>query len=180
MQTLIKKLLIAVGEDPKREGLLNTPARVEHSLQFLTQGYSQNLKTIVNGALFESQSDEIIILKGIEFYSVCEHHLIPFFGRCHIGYLPSKKIIGLSKLARIADMFSRRLQVQEKLTQQIAQAIEEVLQPRGVGVVMEAQHLCMLMRGVQKQDSKMVTSSMLGLFRTDARTRSEFLQLIEH
>jgi GTP cyclohydrolase I len=180
MQKLITTLLTELGEDPTREGLRDTPKRVEKSLKFLTEGYAQNVNEVVNGALFTSDTDEIVILKDIEFYSLCEHHMLPFFGKCHIGYIPKNKIIGLSKLARITDMFSRRLQVQERLTQQIAEAIQDVLDPRGVGVVLEAQHLCMLMRGVQKQSSKMVTSSMLGLFRSDARTRAEFLQLIEH
>jgi len=178
MRKLIKELLIKLGENPQREGLLKTPDRVEKSLSFLTSGYNENLDDIINGALFESETDEMVIVKDIEFYSMCEHHLLPFYGKCHIAYLPDKKIIGLSKLARITDHFSRRLQVQERLTTQIAQCIEEILNPKGVGVVLEASHLCMMMRGVQKQDSFAVTSALSGRFKSDSRTRNEFMSLI--
>jgi GTP cyclohydrolase IA len=178
MQELIKKLLIEIGENPQREGLLNTPLRVEKSLKYLTGGYTENIEEIINGALFESENNEMIIVRDIEFYSMCEHHLLPFFGKCNIAYIPDKKIIGLSKLARITDHFSRRLQVQERLTEQIAGCIESVLKPQGVGVVMEASHLCMMMRGVQKQNSNAITSALRGTFKSDLRTRNEFLNLI--
>jgi GTP cyclohydrolase I len=178
MRKIIKDLIIAIGEDPEREGLLKTPQRVEKAYEFLTKGYNEDIHKIVNGALFENINNEMVIVKDIEFYSLCEHHLLPFFGKCHIAYIPDKKIIGLSKLARITDHFARRLQVQERLTTQIAQSIEEILQPIGVGVVMEAQHLCMMMRGVQKQNSYATTSALRGIFKSDSRTRNEFLNLI--
>jgi GTP cyclohydrolase IA len=177
-QKLIESLLIKLGENPLREGLLDTPERVWETLKMLTGGYQQNLADLVNDAIFQSDMDEMIIVKNIELYSLCEHHLLPFFGKCHIAYIPNGKILGLSKFARIADMYARRLQVQENLTQQIAQAISEVTQAKGVGVIIEAQHLCMMMRGVEKQNSSMTTSVMLGLFRSNERTRHEFLNLL--
>lgn len=167
-----------MGEDPTRQGLIDTPKRVMKSMEFLTRGYRENLEDIVNGALFDAESDDMVILKNVEFYSMCEHHMLPFLGKCHIGYIPRKKILGVSKLARIVDMFSRRLQIQERLTRQIAEAIHKTLDAKGVGVVMEAQHLCMVMRGVEKQHSIMTTSRMLGSFRAEGNTRNEFLKLI--
>ena len=178
MKDSIKDILIKIGEDPERQGLKDTPQRVVKSMEFLTRGYKQNLDDIVNGALFDAESDDMVILKNIEFYSMCEHHMLPFLGKCHIGYIPRGKILGVSKLARIVDMFARRLQIQERLTRQIAEAIHETLGAEGVGVVMEAQHLCMVMRGVEKQHSVMTTSRMLGTFRGEAPTRNEFLRLI--
>jgi GTP cyclohydrolase I len=178
MQDLIRHLLTAIGEDPKREGLLETPRRVEQSLRFLTSGYDSDIDTILNNALFTVDYNEMVIVRDIDFYSLCEHHLLPFFGKCHVAYLPSGRVIGLSKLPRLVDVFSRRLQVQERLTLQIAETIKAKIDPLGVAVVMEATHLCMAMRGVQKQNSVTVTSSMLGVFREDARTRHEFLELI--
>jgi GTP cyclohydrolase IA len=178
MQDLIRQLLSAVGEDPAREGLRETPKRVEKALKFLTSGYDVNIPALINNALFTVDYSEMVIVKDIDFYSLCEHHLLPFFGKCHVAYLPSEKVIGLSKVPRIVDAFSRRLQVQERLTNQIAEIIQETINPLGVGVVMEGTHLCMAMRGVEKQNSLAVTSAMLGTFRTDARTRSEFLTLI--
>ena len=178
MEKLIKELLTKIGEDPNREGLLKTPARVEKAYKFLTKGYNEDLNTIINGALFDAENNEMVIVKNIEFYSLCEHHLLPFFGKCHIGYIPNKKILGLSKLARIVEHFSRRLQVQERLTTQISDSIAEILDPVGVGVVLEASHLCMMMRGVEKQDSYAMTSALKGRFKSDMRTRSEFLNLI--
>jgi len=178
MEKLIKEILKNLGENPKREGLLHTPSRVEKSLRFLTKGYKETAEEALNGALFTVQYDEMVIVRDIEIYSLCEHHLLPFFGKCHVGYLPSDKVIGLSKIPRLVDVFARRLQVQERLTQQIANTIEEAVRPRGVGVVIEAQHLCMMMRGVQKQSTKMITSSMLGTFRKDQRSRLEFLNLL--
>jgi GTP cyclohydrolase IA len=173
-----RKLLLEVGEDPERDGLQRTPLRAAKALEFLTQGMHQNLDEVVNDALFEAESREMVIVKDIEIYSLCEHHLLPFFGRCHVGYIPDGRVIGVSKLARIGDMFSRRLQIQERLTHQIATAIFEKVRPLGVGVVVEAQHLCMMMRGVEKQTSRMISSAMLGSFLEYDRTRSEFLQLI--
>jgi GTP cyclohydrolase I len=173
-----RQMLVEVGEDPEREGLLRTPLRAAKALGFLTQGTRQNLDEVVNDALFEAESREMVIVKDIEIYSLCEHHLLPFFGRCHIGYIPDGRVIGVSKLARIGDMFSRRLQIQERLTHQIATAVFEKVRPLGVGVVLEAQHLCMMMRGVEKQTSRMISSAMLGSFLDSDRTRTEFLQLI--
>ena len=178
MQKQFTEILTQLGEDPTREGLLDTPKRAEKAMKFLTRGYEQDLDTVINGALFTSDCDSIVVLDNIELYSMCEHHMLPFTGRCHIGYLPNGKVLGLSKLARIVDMYARRLQIQENLTQQIAQAIMDVTGAKGVGVIVEASHLCMRMRGVQKQNSEMKTSCMLGSFRTDKDTRSEFLQLI--
>ena len=175
---LVDTMLRELGEDPSREGLRRTPARVAEAMRFLTQGYGQDLDALVNGAVFEEQVDELVVVKDIELYSLCEHHMVPFFGKCHVGYLPRGKIIGLSKIPRLVDVFARRLQVQERLTNQIASALFTILAPRGVGVVIEAQHLCMMMRGVEKQNSRAVTSSLLGTFRSDARTRSEFLDFV--
>ncbi len=178
METLFLSLLKKIGEDPSREGLKKTPKRCEEAFQFLTSGYKQNLKKIVNGALFPADTDGMIIVKDIECYSLCEHHLLPFTGKVHIGYIPSGKIIGLSKIPRIIDMFARRLQVQERLGQQICDALRDTLNPIGIGVVIEASHFCMMMRGVEKQHSVAVTSHMAGSFKRDARTRQEFLELI--
>ena len=179
MEEYYRKLLKVIGEDINRDGLKDTPKRAAKSFEFLTKGYKENIDNIVNKALFETDNDEMIIVKDIEMYSLCEHHLIPFFGRCHVGYLPNKKIIGLSKVARIVDVFARRLQVQENLTKQIAETIFKTTGALGVGVVIEAKHLCMMMRGVEKQNSSMKTSCMLGAFRSDSSTRSEFLSLIQ-
>lgn len=179
MQEEIRKIITELGEDPEREGLLKTPERVEKSLKYLTRGYRQNLEDVIHGAIFTSEQDDMIIVRDIEFYSMCEHHMLPFFGRCAIGYIPRGKIFGVSKLARLVDVFARRLQIQERLCQQVAQAIFDTIHPQGVGVVMEAQHLCMLMRGVQKQNSIMTTSAMLGTFRKEQTTRLEFLNLIK-
>ena len=178
MQEEIRKIITELGEDPEREGLLKTPERVEKSLKYLTRGYRQNLEDVIHGAIFTSEQDDMIIVRDIEFYSMCEHHMLPFFGRCAIGYIPRGKIFGVSKLARLVDVFARRLQIQERLCQQVAQAIFDTIHPQGVGVVMEAQHHCMLMRGVQKQNSIMTTSAMLGTFRKEQTTRLEFLNLI--
>jgi GTP cyclohydrolase IA len=178
MQDIIRDLLVALGEDPQREGLLRTPKRVEQALQFLTGGYGADVDSVLNDALFTVDYNEMVIVKDIDFYSLCEHHLLPFFGRCHVAYIPSDKVVGLSKIPRLVEIFSRRLQVQERLTNQIAETIRAKIDPLGVGVVMEATHLCMSMRGVQKQNTTAVTSAMLGSFRQDARTRSEFLNLI--
>lgn len=177
-QKNIRDIIVELGEDPEREGLIKTPERVERSLRFLTRGYHQNLDEVVNGALFEAESDDMVIVRNIEFFSMCEHHMLPFFGKCHVGYIPSKKIIGVSKIARIVDMFARRLQVQERLTKDISHALMDILNAEGVGVVMDAQHLCMQMRGVEKQNSVMTTSSMLGSFRRELATRNEFTRLI--
>lgn len=178
MEKQISTIIAELGEDVQREGLAQTPARVAESLRFLTSGYHENVQEIMQGAVFTSTMSEMVILQDIELYSLCEHHLLPFFGKCHIAYLPKGKIIGLSKIARIVDVFAKRLQVQERLTQQIAALIMEITEGAGVGVIIEAQHLCMMMRGVQKQNSVMKTSVMLGLFRDDSRTRAEFLSLI--
>jgi GTP cyclohydrolase I len=180
MEDAIRKILIEIGEDPEREGLIDTPSRVKKSFEFLTRGYRQNEDEVINSAFFTEECEDMIIVKDIEFYSLCEHHLLPFFGKCHIGYIPNGKIFGVSKLARIVDMFARRLQLQERLTKQVADTILNTINPEGVGVVMEAQHMCMVMRGVEKQNSKMVTSAMLGSFRDDNSTRSEFLNLIKN
>jgi GTP cyclohydrolase I len=173
----MKQVLEALGEDISREGLVKTPERYEKALRFITSGYHQNLDDIVNGALFHVQCDEMVIVKDIEFFSTCEHHLLPFFGKIHVAYLPKDRVIGLSKIPRIVDMFARRLQVQERLTQQVAEAVSEVISPRGVGVLCEASHFCMMMRGVEKQHSRTVTSTMLGSFRKNKATRDEFLAL---
>jgi len=178
IQAAVKTILETIGEDPSREGLAATPERVERGYKFLMRGYSQNLKEVVHNAVFTSDADEMVIVRNIEFFSMCEHHMLPFFGHAFIGYIPKGRIMGVSKLARIVDMYARRLQVQERLTGQVADAIMEVLEPEGVGVVMEACHMCMRMRGVEKQNSIMTTSSMLGSFRREAATRAEFLQLI--
>ena len=179
MESLVRQQLVEIGEDPEREGLLRTPLRVAKAMDFLTSGYSTSLDEVVNNAIFDAESaEEMVVVKDIEFYSMCEHHMLPFFGRAAVAYLPDRNIIGLSKIARIADLYSRRLQVQERLTNDIADAIDEILSPHGVAVVMEGKHLCMMMRGVQKQDSSMITSAMRGTFRDDARTRNEFLDLI--
>jgi GTP cyclohydrolase I len=175
---LVKDLLTALGEDPNREGLKRTPHRVAESLKFLTRGCDHDLKTLLNDAVFEEQVDEMVVVRDIELYSMCEHHMLPFFGKCHVAYLPAGKIIGLSKIPRIVDCFARRLQVQERLTGQIANALQDVLKPQGVGVVIEAQHLCMMMRGVEKQNSLATTSCLLGHLRDDEKTRAEFLTLI--
>lgn len=177
MQEQFKKIIENLGEDPNREGLRDTPKRAAIAMEFLTNGYKQSVDEIVNGALFQSESDEMVLVKNIELYSLCEHHLLPFIGKCHVAYLPNGKIIGLSKIARIVDMYARRLQVQENLTREIARTISDVTGAHGVGVIIEAQHLCMMMRGVEKQNSVMTTSVMLGIFREDSRTRSEFLSL---
>lgn len=175
----VEVLLSELGEDPKREGLVKTPERVAKAWKFLSSGYQADLDVVVNDALFTVDYSEMVIVKDIDFYSVCEHHLLPFFGKCHVAYLPRKKVIGLSKIPRLVEMFSRRLQVQERLTNQIAKTLSEILDPLGVGVVVEGTHLCMLMRGVEKQNSFAVTSAMLGGFRDDARTRMEFLDLLK-
>ena len=179
MEELIKQLLVEIGEDPNREGLIDTPSRVMKSLKFLTSGYRQNIDEVINGAIFTEDCDDMVIIKNIEFYSMCEHHMLPFYGKCHIGYIPQGKIFGVSKLARLVDCFARRLQIQERLTKQVAGTILDIVEPEGVGVVMEAQHMCMTMRGVEKQDSLMVTSAMLGSFRSEQATRAEFLNLIK-
>lgn len=179
MEEQIRKIIEQIGEDPNREGLVKTPKRAASALKFLTQGYRQSISEILNGALFHSNTDEMVLVKNIELYSLCEHHLLPFIGKCHVAYLPHGKIIGLSKLARIVDMFARRLQVQENLTKEIANTILEVTDAKGVGVIIEAQHLCMMMRGVEKQNSTLCTSVMLGVLREDQRTRNEFLSLVK-
>jgi GTP cyclohydrolase IA len=176
---LIAELLKELGEDTGREGLDKTPERVEKALRYFTSGYSQDVKEVLNGAMFVEEYDEMVIVKDIDFSSMCEHHLLPFVGKCHVAYLPDRKIVGLSKIPRLVEMFSRRLQVQERLTTQIASTLNEALQPRGVAVVMEAIHLCMLMRGVEKQNSKAITSAMLGTFRERPETRAEFMELIK-
>jgi GTP cyclohydrolase I len=180
MKDLIRQLLHELGENPDREGLRDTPKRVERSLKFLTSGYLADVDKVLNDALFTVDYSEMVIVKDIDFFSLCEHHLLPFFGRCHVAYIPREKVIGLSKMPRLVDVFSRRLQIQERLTNQIAATIQEKIDPLGVAVVMEATHLCMAMRGVEKQNSFAVTSAMLGAFRNSARTRMEFLELIKH
>lgn len=176
---LYRQLIKNTGEDIERDGLLKTPERAAKALQFLTSGYEQSLEKVVNNAVFETTNDQMVIVRGIEFFSMCEHHMLPFIGTCHVGYLPSEKVIGLSKIARIVNMFARRLQIQEQMTQEIAEAIQDVTQAQGVGVLVEAKHLCMMMRGVEKQNSSMKTSVMLGSFRSDFKTRSEFLNLVK-
>src|SRR5580693_3685924 len=175
---LVREIIVLIGEDPEREGLRRTPERFEKALRFLTSGYRQDPDKLLNGAMFSVCYDEMVVVKDIEVYSLCEHHLLPFFGRCHVAYIPSKKVVGLSKIARLVNMFARRLQIQERLTSQIAKAIEEHLSPQGVGVIVEARHLCMVMRGVEKQNSMATTSAMLGAFRENKQTRDEFLSLI--
>lgn len=178
IEGLMTKLLLELGEEPGRNGLLNTPKRVAKAMRFMTQGYRQDIDHLLNGALFPIEYDEMVIVKDIDFFSMCEHHLLPFFGKCHVGYLPNKKVVGLSKIPRVVDAFSRRLQVQERLTVQIAETLKKKLKAHGVAVVMEARHLCMMMRGVEKQNTVAVSSSMLGVFRTQQQTREEFLKLI--
>ena len=178
MREIYAEILRRVDKDPTRDGLLGTPERMEKSMAFLTRGYQQTLEEVLHGALFEVDYDEMVIVRDIEFYSMCEYHLLPFFSKAHIAYVPGKKVIGLSKLPRVVDMFARRLQVQERLTRQVAEAIIEAIEPRGVGVILEAQHLCMMMRGVEKQSSMTTTSAMLGAFRTQTQTRNEFLSLV--
>jgi GTP cyclohydrolase I len=179
MQELIRKLLAELGEDPEREGLLNTPKRVAKAYEFLTSGYRADIDQVLNNALFTVDYSEMVIVRDIDFYSLCEHHLLPFFGKCHVAYIPSTKVIGLSKIPRLVDVFARRLQVQERLTRQIADTIRDAIAPLGVAVVVEATHLCMSMRGVEKQNSFAVTSAMVGVFREQSRTRMEFLELIK-
>jgi GTP cyclohydrolase I len=180
MEQLVRRQLEIVGEQPERDGLLKTPSRVAKAFEFLTQGYTIDPEAVLNEALFDAKSDEMVIVKDIDFYSLCEHHMLPFFGKCHIAYLPGNKVIGLSKLPRLVDVYARRLQVQERMTNEIASTVAKLTSAQGVGVVVEGQHLCMMMRGVQKQNSYAITSAMLGRFRDDARTRSEFLDLIRH
>jgi GTP cyclohydrolase I len=177
-QDLYRELLIRIGEDPTRDGLLRTPERMEKSMAFLTRGYSMNVTAVLHEALFDVDYDEMVIVKDVEFFSMCEHHLLPFFGKAHIAYVPNGKVIGLSKIPRLVDVFARRLQVQERLTRQIAEAITDAIQPQGVAVILEAQHLCMMMRGVEKQHSSTVTSAMLGVFKSQLQTRNEFLSLV--
>jgi GTP cyclohydrolase I len=177
LQELVRRQLELIGEDPSRDGLAKTPLRVSRAMAWLTRGYDQSVEEVVNGAVFEEAHESMVMVRDIELYSMCEHHMLPFFGRAHIAYIPNGKIVGLSKLPRIVEVFSRRLQVQERLTEQVAAAVEDVLRPVGVGVVIEAYHLCMMMRGVQKQNSRTVTSALKGAFRDDARTRDEFLRL---
>jgi len=176
--SLVRKIIALIGEDPEREGLKKTPERYEKALKFLTSGYHQNVDHLLNGATFSVCYDEMVVVKDIEFFSLCEHHLLPFFGKAHVAYLPSKKVIGLSKVARLVNMYARRLQIQERLTNQIARALEEKIAPQGVGVIIEARHLCMQMRGVEKQHGQAVTSAMLGAFRENKQTRDEFLALV--
>ncbi len=175
---LMQKLLLKIGEDPERPGLVRTPQRADKALRFLTSGYETDVQSIVNGAVFDEKCDEMVVVKDIEFYSMCEHHLLPFFGTMHVAYLPNNRLIGLSKIPRIVDMFARRLQLQERLTHQVAETLNEVLRPKGVGVICEARHFCMMMRGVEKQHSGTVTSAMLGGFRERKETRDEFLSLV--
>ena len=178
VEELVRELLIEIGEDPDREGLIKTPERYAKAMEFLTKGYSENAETIINNAIFSSEANNMIICRDIEVYSLCEHHMLPFFGRCHVGYVAKDKVLGVSKIARIVEMYARRLQIQERLTVQIAEEIERAVDAEGVGVVMECQHLCMMMRGVEKQNSLMTTSSVLGTFRKNLATREEFLNLL--
>ena len=180
MEDLVRQWLLKIGENPERDGLKRTPARVEEAWQFMMRGYTQDVNEVLNSAIFAVEANHMVIVKDIEIFSVCEHHLLPFFGRCHIGYIPKGKVYGVSKLARLADIFARRLQLQERLTNQIARVIMDSIHPEGVGVVIEARHLCMMMRGVEKQNSSMVTSAMLGSFHESNATRNEFLELISH
>ncbi len=175
-----RQLIAAIDDDPDREGLAKTPARAAEAMRYLTRGYGMDVRTVLNGAIFEESYEDMVIVRDIEFYSLCEHHLLPFFGKAHVAYLPAGRIVGISKLARLVDVFARRLQVQERMTLQIAAALEDALQPKGVGVIVEARHLCMMARGVEKQSSKVTTSEMRGLFRTDRRTREEFLNLLHN
>ncbi len=179
MQDIIRDLLLRIGEDPDREGLRKTPERFEKAIRFLTKGYEEDPSEVLRGAVFHEQYDEMVTVKDIEVFSMCEHHLLPFFGKCHVGYLPRNDIVGLSKIARVVDLYARRLQVQERLTQEIAAALMDILKPQGVAVVIEAFHLCMMMRGVEKTNAKAVTSAMLGVFRTRSSTRMEFMELIK-
>ena len=179
IEEMVSGMLSAIGEDPRREGLVRTPHRVAKAMEFFTQGYTQDIQKVLNGAIFNEKYSEMVIVKDIDFFSMCEHHLLPFFGRAHIAYIPHGKIVGLSKIPRIVEVFSRRLQVQERLTQQIAETLFTALNPEGVGVVIEARHMCMMMRGVEKQNSVATTSAMLGVFRDDVKTRQEFLTLIQ-
>ena len=178
LEKFYEEIIRGIGEDPGREGLQKTPERAARAMKYITRGYGQSLDQVVNNAIFESDNDQMILVKDIELYSLCEHHLLPFIGKCHVAYIPTGKVIGLSKIARIVDMYARRLQIQENLTKQIADSLMHTIQPSGVGVIIEAQHLCMMMRGVEKQNSRMTTSMMLGSFRDHDRTRSEFLQLV--
>ena len=180
MDTLIRQLLVELGEDPDRDGLKKTPERVAKAMRFLTRGYQEDVETVINGAIFQEDHNEMVVCKDVDFFSLCEHHMLPFFGKAHVAYIPNGRIVGLSKLARVVEVFSRRLQVQERLTVQIARTINEVLQPQGVAVVLEGVHLCMVMRGVEKQNSSTITSSMLGVFNENAATRAEFFSLIRH
>jgi len=177
-EELYRELLVRIGEDPTRDGLLKTPERMDKAMQFLTRGYTQNLNSVLHEALFDVEYDEMVIVKDVEFFSMCEHHLLPFFGKAHVAYVPNGKVIGLSKIPRLVDVFARRLQVQERLTTDIADAIDQAIRPQGVAVILEAQHLCMMMRGVEKQHSATVTSAMRGVFKTQQQTRSEFLSLV--